>query len=336
MYKHNVETLNSYQSLQKFFQEAESEEFNSNIPENKTAICEYWWEFIREMSFLHRSHSSLKSIREHLRALMRHSDIHTIDQATTANIKAYLQNRQQERNWDPNTYNTSISKLSSYFKYLVEEGHIKENPLRNIRKMRRTKKNHLTMTEEQFNQLLGYIVKQKSGLVALRDKVFFLVLGLTGVRRSEALRIEISDLNFVNDTMKIHGVKGSKPRMLRIPEGLRSSMKEYLSYRKEINRLDEPYLFISATTKGNPWTESGVRKTMNRLSQKLGFPIQSHAFRRYVATSLAEQGKPIEKIMQYLGHTSIRTTLIYINSCSSKLLDSCMDSMEQRIKGLDL
>jgi integrase len=57
---------------------------------------------------------------------------------------------------------------------------------------------------------------------------------------------------------------------------------------------------------------------MERLSNELGTKIVCHGFRRYVATTLYEQGFPLEKVQYQLGHTCQKTTLAYINSQSSK------------------
>ena len=74
---------------------------------------------------------------------------------------------------------------------------------------------------------------------------------------------------------------------------------------------------------------------MERVAKAVGFKLTAHAFRRYAATSLAELNMPVEKIMMYLGHTSIRTTLIYINSCSPKLLEGCTNQLESMLDGVD-
>ncbi len=332
-FKHNrnkLEILKAQNgnSLNQLLPSDEIFRLEQKVSKNEIPLWDLWAEYSEEMEILKRSKVSIKSVKESLQGIIRHGEILTLEQSTTKNIKKYLRESLEERNWKPETYNTKISKLGSFFKFLVEEGILDKNPIVNLRKMRKQKENQYTLSAEEFNQLIGYIVMQKKGLIMLRDKVFFMIMGLIGCRRSEALQIELSDIDLKKRTLLLHGVKGAKSRMIGLDIRLCSAIEEYLRYREKLKRV-EPCLFISSSERGKSWTASGVRKSMERLSSAVGFKITCHAFRRFSATTLAEQNIPLEKIMQLLGHTSMRTTLTYINTCSPKLLDLCTNALSK-------
>lgn len=323
-------TLYGGNSLSQLFPANEISQLAKNLPKNDTPLWDLWNEYVEEMEILKRSKVSMRSVRDSLQSLVRHGEILTLKQLTTKNIREYLRKNLEERKWKPETYNTKISKLGSFFKFLVEEEYIENNPIKNLQKISRQKENHYTLSPEEFNQLIGHIVIQKRGLIMLRDTVFFMLLGLIGCRRSEALQIELSNINLKKQTLLLHGVKGAKSRMLRLDSRLCDAIEEYLRYREKLKRT-ELYLFISSTKRGKPWTASGVRKSMERLSKELKFKLTCHAFRRFAATTLAEQNVQLEKIMQLLGHTSMRTTLTYIQTCSPRLLDSCTNALSKAL-----
>lgn len=307
--------------------EKELETLSSKINTTETPLWNYWQSFVDEMLFNGRSFDAINGIKDQLKDLIRHSSILTIESLTKENLKKYLRHTSEKRDWKAETYNTAIAKLGSFFKYLENENILEINPVKTIEKRKREIKNQLTLTKSQFNQIIGFIASQKKGLGMLRDKFFFMFLGLVGCRQGEALTIKITDIDMKKKTIRINCTKGAKPRVVSISENLQYALEEYLKYRKKLKREKE-WLFISITQKNKPWTYSGVRKSLARISQKVGFQITTHSFRRFVATTLAEQKTPIEKIMQYIGHNNIKTTMRYINSLSPELTKECMTTLD--------
>ena len=97
----------------------------------------------------------------------------------------------------------------------------------------------------------------------------------------------------------------------------------------ELNHRDmDNYVFISVTNRDKKWTDSGVRKTMERINKALNTNVTCHSFRRYAATELSRQGYPIERIMRYLGHNSPRTTEVYIDRYCSDNTADCVETLD--------
>lgn len=320
-------TKQQKQRLEDILPQNELKEITAQVEEGDTPLWKYWEEYVGEMRYLGRSDVSIQSVKDHLQRLLRHSELTSIERVSTKSIKDYLRAEKEKKKWGAATYNTNIIKLGMYFRFLMNEEYIKVNPVQKITKIKEEKKNQRTLTKNEFKQLIGHIELSKDGLIRRRDKVFCTLLATMGIRRAEALKIKLGDIDWKQKSIKIYGVKGTKPRTIRIQKHLLSAMEGYIKYRVEKGR-EEKHLFISATKKGK-WTASGVRKSFERYSNALGFKIGSHPFRRYAATTLAQNKVPLEEIMMYLGHTNLKTTLRYINSYTPELTDNCSSTLDK-------
>ncbi len=303
------------------------------VSAGQTPIWDVWPLFLEEMTYLRRNPLTLESTAQAIACLVRHGRILTIEQATSDCIKTYLRTQYHDRKWKPWTYNTHRARLSSFFKFLWEEGLIQSNPMDRIRAMGLAHVHRPTLTEKKCRRILNYLmVQEKESLVGHRNLVFIHLLCMTGCRAGEALKLKLSDLDFGKRSLCIPANKGGKPRHLHISPALQDHLCRYLAYRHRIGRIDE-WLLISASRKGR-WTYNGVRKMLKDLSQVMGFDIHCHAFRRYAATQLAEQNLPVDQISQFLGHTNTRTTRLYINACTPVLLRPCTDGLAKALRVL--
>lgn len=133
----------------------------------------------------------------------------------------------------------------------------------------------------------------------------------TGVRVCEVSRLKIEGIDLKSGTVRIEG-KGKKERYIQIgnSETLKILNEYYKLYREEIERSG--YFFVN--NRGRRLSEQSIRILIDKHAKNAGISlhITPHMFRHSLATYLIEAGADISYVQRILGHSSIKTTQIYI------------------------
>jgi len=238
---------------------------------------------------------------------------HTLYDArnTTPEIIALFFDHLKSQHLSPRSQARMLSTLRGFYKYLLGEGILQDNPIELIDapKLAKTLPSVLTISE------IDLILQQPDITTSLgiRDRALFETLYATGVRVSEAVNIKQADL-LINDGFLLVFGKGSKERF--VPIG-RSALEWIQRYQKE-SRLQfvsknksGDYLFLSV--RGTKLTRSMVFRLVQKYSKAAGIEkeVHPHTFRHSFATHLLEGGADLRAVQEMLGHTDISTTQIY-------------------------
>ena len=206
-----------------------------------------------------------------------------------------------------------ISGLKSFFSYLVFEDHRTDNPMDLIESPKIGRKLPDTLSVSEINDIIKAIDLSKPE--GERNRAMLETLYGCGLRVSELINLQLSDLYFEEDFIKVTG-KGDKQRFVPI-SGVN---KKYIDiYRKEvrvqlkIQKGSEDVLFLNR--RGKRLTRAMVFVIIKRLAETLGLKknISPHTFRHSFATHLLENGADLRAIQQMLGHESITTTEVYMH-----------------------
>lgn len=208
-----------------------------------------------------------------------------------------------------------LSTLKSFFRYLKRTGVIPDNPALVI-KTPKTKK-HLPgfLTYEQVEHAL--LVTNP------RDRAIMEVLYACGLRAAELVGLNIADLDFNKDEVKVRG-KGSKQRILPIGRSAKNAVLDYLKVRTSSTRQktttpSTPALFLNYRG-GRLSTRSLqriVRKYLLRVAKAAG--TNPHLLRHTFATHLLEHGADLRAVQELLGHASLSTVQIYTHLTRERL-----------------
>lgn len=209
-----------------------------------------------------------------------------------------------ERQLNKRTVSRKISTLKSFFKLLVREGEIKNNPASSLIYPRLEKNLPEFLTEKQVIHVLS--LPQKKDLLGLRDKAILEVLYSTGARVSELVNLKIDDVDLISAIIKVMG-KGRKERLLPLGEPALQSIKKYLDLRTDRNQA----LFINKNN--GHLTDRGVRLIVDKYIKQAAvtLKISPHTFRHSFATHLLNRGADLRSVQELLGHSSIATTQVY-------------------------
>lgn len=212
-----------------------------------------------------------------------------------------------------------ISGLKSFFNYLMFEEYRKDHPLDLIESPKIGRKLPDTLSEQEINAIINAIDLSKPE--GERNRAMLETLYGCGLRVSELINLNISDLFFEEDFIKVTG-KGDKQRFVPI-SGIN---KKYIDiYRKDIRihqaiqKGFEDILFLNR--RGKQLTRAMLFTIVKQLAEKTGLQknISPHTFRHSFATHLLQNGADLRAIQQMLGHESITTTEIYFHVDRSDL-----------------
>lgn len=214
-----------------------------------------------------------------------------------------------ERNSNSRTQARVLSGIRAFFRFMLIEGEIKENPSTLLESPKLGLKLPGVLSIEEIDRMIGQIDLSKPE--GHRNKAIIETLYGCGLRVSELTSLRLTDLHEKEGFVIVTG-KGNKQRL--VPIG-RTALKEINLYKKDRLLLpvihDENILFLNR--RGRKLTRSMIFHIIKELAAKAGIRknIHPHTFRHSFATHLVQAGADLRAVQEMLGHESILTTEIY-------------------------
>lgn len=230
----------------------------------------------------------------------------SIESCTKKDILAYISTI---NGLEVSTVNRHISSLKSFFNYLVDESIIKVSPMEEVSSLKKAKKLPKYLSISEVNKLLNIPLNSEFDY---RNKAMLELMYATGLRVSELVSIEYSNIDFENSIIRING-KGKKERIIPLGEIASYYLKVYLSdYRSKLLKRNT-YNQVFLNNHGKPITRQGFNYILENIRELTGITkeITPHVLRHSFATHLLEGGADIRSIQEMLGHENISTTNIY-------------------------
>jgi len=215
---------------------------------------------------------------------------------------------------------TELVPLKAYFKWLARERRILTNPASELampKAPRRIPRTVLTVAEVE--RIIGE--PDTATLPGLRDRAVLEVLYSSGVRRTELVRLAVSDVDTRRGSLLVREGKGRRDRL--VPLGMRACrwVEKYLAdVRPELlAATDDGSLFLTdyGEAFGADWLGEHVKGIIRRAG--LIVPGACHLFRHACATHMLENGADIRYIQALLGHASLTSTQLYTHVSLRKL-----------------
>ena len=200
-----------------------------------------------------------------------------------------------------------LSALRSFFKWLVLEGNLKDNPCDKVEGPKLGVYLPDTLSVDEVISIIDSV--DTSTWMGCRDKALLEVLYGCGLRVSEAVGLKISLLYLDEGFVRVIG-KGDKERLVPVGEVASDAILKYLEDRPPEMASCE-YLFVNRY--GRPLSRVSAFKTVKAAAALAGVrkEISPHTFRHSFATHLIENGADIRLVQEMLGHESVSTTEIY-------------------------
>lgn len=239
----------------------------------------------------------------------------SVDRAAARGFIAHVRNNGAGKT----TTARKLSSLRSFFRYLMREGIVDENPFAGLRQPKKDRKLPLMLDEQQVKLLLETPPADK--FAGARDRAILETLYSTGARVGELAGMNTQDVDFVGQTVRVRG-KRKKERMLPLGSFAIKALQHYLE-RREIRgqrmAMHRRALFVNKN--GGRLTDRSIRRMLDKYARKVGFSsaISPHTLRHSFATHMLNRGADLRSVQELLGHKNLSTTQIYTHLTTDRL-----------------
>ena len=235
----------------------------------------------------------------------------------------------KDRGAKNNTLRHYLIILRTFFKWCVAHKFYAEQPVLKSDIPKSERVEYDLLTEQQIETILrGEIPKWSKMATAKRNRALVILLIQSGLRVSELIDLNISDLDFEQHTIRVAHGKGDKLRYTTLPPLSEQFIMEYLDERFNGN-YDSPNEYLFANENGGPFTRQNitqiVRAYVNRAVGRND--IGAHDLRHAYASLLLTKGAGLEQIQQALGHSSYATTVIYASHLCPKRVSQDLNKL---------
>jgi integrase/recombinase XerC len=269
--------------------------------------------------------SDLEQFHDHLAppskdGARREIDIRAIDNLTIRDFMASLYEQSKKKS----SIHRKVAALRTFFRFLCREGILEANPARLVASPRVERKlpNHLTIQE-----MIRFIeTPDLDTILGKRDRAILELLYASGVRVSELVGLNLTDIDFNNQTLRVKG-KGRKERIVPFGEHARGAIGAYLSVRGELlveadtDKIDPLAVFMNY--QGTRITTRSVGRMIDKYVKICAdlHHISPHSLRHSFATHLLNAGADLRTIQELLGHARLSSTQVYTHVSMDKLME---------------
>ena len=206
----------------------------------------------------------------------------------------------------------AVIAVRGFHKFAVREGWTVSDPCVDLRPSSIPQRLPKALSYAEISAILGACSDLETP-AGLRDRALLELLYGTGVRISEAVGLDVDDLDFDQRTLVVTG-KGDKQRRLPLGEYAAASLSEYLVRGRPafaVKGRGTPRVFLN--TRGAPLSRQSAWEVLSSAARRAGIEtaVSPHTMRHSFATHLLEGGADVRVVQELLGHSSVTTTQIY-------------------------
>lgn len=231
-------------------------------------------------------------------------------------LNAYIL-RMENENFAPSTISRNIATLKSYFSYLNKRRLIDADPSELLKAPKVEKKLPEVLSVEEVERLLEQPSSKTNK--EIRDKAMLELLYATGMRVSELINLQVSDLDLQMGYVRCQD--GSKERVIPFGTVAKNALRNYMANARPalIKGNDTTFLFTNCS--GQPMSRQGFWKVLKAYAKKAGIEsdITPHTLRHSFAAHLVENGADLKSIQEMLGHSDVSTTQIYMKVTNNRI-----------------
>jgi len=269
--------------------------------------------------------ANLKSFRNYVKSRHLPDSLDTIDTKLLREYVLYLMKRTR---YDGHPYTPAKTELLSsatihghvrtlraFFNWLVVEGLAQNNPAKDLKPPKVSRKVVSTLSDEEIGAILNTFSISPSDA---RNQTLFMLLIDTGLRISELVNLKMDDVHMDEGYLKVMG-KGKKERIVPIGNNAQRALQRYLfRFRPKPNNPVTNNVFLS--TSSQPLTENSMKLMFTRLAKRSGVcRLHAHLCRHTFATRFLINGGDVFSLQQILGHSTLEMVRHYVNLASSHI-----------------
>ena len=215
------------------------------------------------------------------------------------------------------TINRKVSSLNSYYKFLLKIQSIEFNPLTQHKALKVSKKLQIPFSETEITSVLNLI--KTDSFEGLRDKLIVELFYSTGMRRTELVNLQLSDVDISQGQLKVLG-KRNKERFIPLLSTVIRTYQAYLIERSNLKEVQDSKSLL-LTRKGFKIYEKLVYRVIVNYFDTISSKVKKspHILRHSFATHLLNNGADLNSVKELLGHSSLASTQVYTHSSVAEL-----------------
>lgn len=263
-----------------------------------------------------------KTLKAYRIDLRQYFEYVCVDEPDKEKIEEYITHL--HKSYKQKTVKRKIASIKAFYNYLEETEIIAESPFRKIKvKFKETVTLPRIIPREEIEKLLNHMYQclnendKVSHKHMLRDVAVIEVFFATGARVYEISNIREDSINLNTGLIRLMG-KGGKERYVQISNtSILEALKKYYDENEQAIKKSG-YFFVN--NRESRYTEQSIRLMLKKYTKQAGIErnITPHMFRHSFATYLIEEGVDVSCVQRILGHSSIKTTQIYIHIAAKK------------------
>ena len=237
---------------------------------------------------------------------------------TTVQLRHYLAHLRQAGS-ARTTVARKVACLRSFYKFLIREGVVSDNPATSLIVPRREKRLPVFLDEAEVERLLA--APDLADPAGRRDHAILEMLYSTGMRIGELAAVSIEDVDIIGEVVKAKG-KGKKERLVPLGQHAIQALRDYLAVRAAIargRRVNRRALLVNKA--GGRLSDRGIRRIFQKYARLVGLDerVSPHTLRHSFATHMLNRGADLRSVQELLGHASIASTQIYAHVTTEQL-----------------
>jgi len=269
--------------------------------------------------------ANLKSFRNYVKSRHLPYSLDTIDTKLLREYVLYLMKRTR---YDGHPYTPAKTELLSsatihghvrtlraFFNWLVVEGLAQNNPAKDLKPPKVTRKVVSTLSDGEIGAILNTFSISPSDA---RNQTLFMILLDTGLRIGELVNLKMDDVHMDEGYLKVMG-KGNKERIVPFGNNAQRALQRYLfRFRPKPNNPVTNNVFLSLSSQ--PLTANSMKLMFTRLAKRSGVcRLHAHLCRHTFATRFLINGGDVFSLQQILGHSTLEMVRHYVNLASSHI-----------------
>lgn len=269
-------------------------------------------------------HKSLNTVESYKRDVTQYisyldgtgvTDISSTTKTTVLSYLLYLQKEDRASS----TVSRTLASLRSYYLFMMQNGVVKSNPTSNLEAPHVEKKIPKILSGEEVELLLEQ--PKDCDNKGIRDKAMLELLYATGIRVSELINLDVSDVNVPMSFVRCKG--GKKERIIPMGHQAKDALENYINNVRKYMVKDENETALFVNCSGARLSRQGFWKLIKYYQHIAGIEtdITPHTLRHSFAAHLLENGADLHSIQEMMGHADISSTQVYSRMINSKIKD---------------
>ena len=252
---------------------------------------------------------------------LEQNGVERFEDASNTQVVAYLMELKQTGK-SKATVNRKLASIRAFYRYLMNQGAIKENPTEGIKSPKISRKGISYMSIEEVERLLE---TPDDSIKGKRDKAMLEVLSATGIRVSEVIELKVSDVNLNMGFVKCNGNHG-RARIVPMGAPARRALQVYLDESRPAlirGQEDSPDSPLFVNYMGEVFTRQGFWKILKQYGKASGLEDQltPQTLRNSFAMHMVQNGIDMKSLQELMGHEDILATQVYFENMRNRIKD---------------